>query len=75
MANLIFPSESTRRIVSVAGAQTPILSTAGQTATVYSDSAGTTLASITTYPGNAVVTGSQLTLDAYGRLPFFYGPD
>jgi hypothetical protein len=56
-------------------------SAAGGTATVYSDSAGTTLADIRYYdpatpstPGGAV-SGSELTIDYYSRYPLFWFPD
>lgn len=53
-------------------------SAAGLTATIYTDSAGTTLATIYTYDGTntpgAAISGSQVTLDSNSMLPKFWFP-
>lgn len=72
MASLPFPDAGSRRAEDTAGR--PAVAKA---AVVYSDAAGTTLATIYAdaagAPG-AAVTGSVLTTDAYGFLPLFWGP-
>jgi hypothetical protein len=49
-------------------------SLAGETATVYSDAGGTTLANIQTV-GAVAIPSAQLTIDSDSRLPLFLGPD
>lgn len=75
MSNLIFPAEQTRTVEGVGTAGTPFTSEAGLTAVIYNDAAGVNLAGIAAYPSGTSIPSAQLTLDAYGRLPFFYSPD
>lgn len=73
MARLPFPDTGSRLTLTPEGR--PALS---KTGTVYTDSAGTTLADIVAdsdgTPG-AALAGSQVVTDAYGMLPIFWGPD
>lgn len=72
MARRMFPDD--RLVYAQNGAAGAILrGSAGSTATVYTDAAGTTLASILNEDGSANAS-STLTVDAYTRLPLFQGP-
>lgn len=70
MARLIGPDEASRLVYTSAG----LAKAQGYTGTVYTDAGGTVLASILTLAG-AAISGSQVTVDAYSRLPLFQFPD
>lgn len=72
MARRTFPDD--RFVIKPGIANAALRSAAGDSATVYTDSAGTTLADIQTTAG-AAITGSVLTVDVYSQLPLFLGPD
>lgn len=75
MARMVFPDD--RFVYRVAG--TALTLAPAATAVFYTDSAGTVLADIRTYDGTttpgAVLAGSAVAVDAYSRLPLFWGPD
>lgn len=72
MARLTFPSD---RLVYKAStfAGSGFASSAGSTATVYADAAGTTLADVQNLDGSANATAT-FTVDSTSRLPLFLGP-
>ena len=74
MAELLGP-DAASRTVDLGGGK----SAHGRTATVYSNSAGTTLAAILTWDGTetpgAAISGSQVTVGAGSQLPLFWFPD
>jgi hypothetical protein len=74
MAELLGPDAASRTVDLGRGQ-----SAHGRTATVYSNSAGTTLAAILTYDGTetpgAAISGSQVTVGAGSLLPQFWFPD
>jgi hypothetical protein len=76
MARLLGPDANSRLVYALVGGS--LASTAGKTATIYSDAAGTLLADIATYDGTqtpgAVITGSVLTVDSTSQLPLFWFP-
>lgn len=72
MPSLLFADAGSRKVEYLSGA--PAIN---RLATVYTSAAGTTLAAIyadTAGAPGAAITGSQLTTDAYGYLPLFWGP-
>lgn len=77
MSRLLGPDANSRLVYSFTG--TLLASAAGATATVYSDSGGTSLADIATYDGTqtpgATITGSTLTVDSTSLVPKFWFPD
>lgn len=77
MARLLFPDEGSRLAYRVRG--TDLRAVANSTATLYSDAAGTILADVRSYDGTLTpgpsIPGSVVTVDAYSRLPLFWGPD
>ena len=73
MARLVFPNSGDRLVYRVSG--TSLLVATATPVTIYTDSAGTLLADIQTYPGAVAVPGSVLVTDStYGTMPEFYGP-
>lgn len=77
MTRLLFPDEGSRLAYRVRGSD--LRAVADSTATLYSDAAGTILADVRSYDGTLtpgpVIPGSVVTVDAYSRLPLFWGPD
>jgi hypothetical protein len=73
VARLVGPDEGSRAVYTVVGGIWR--SAAGLVATVYSDSNGTVPADILTQPGGSPISGSQVTVDGYSRLPLFQFPD
>lgn len=73
MSRLIGPDEGSR-LAYLVRADTTIQAYRNLPVTIYSDAAGTVLANILTYPGGVAVTGSVLTTDQYGMLPYFQFP-
>ncbi len=73
MTRLVGPDEASRTVYTIVGGV--LRSAAGLVATVYTDSGGTTLANILTQPGGSTISGSQVTVDAYSRMPLFQFPD
>lgn len=80
MARLLGP-ETSQRLVTAPGYGGGFTTFGGRVATVYTDAAATTLASLLAYqsgsptvPG-AAVTGSLVTIANDGRLPLFWFPD
>lgn len=77
MAQLLGPDAGSRLVYVLSGGY--FRSAAGRTATIYSNSAGTVLASINTYDGTGVpagvIAGSIVTIDQYSRLPLFWFTD
>lgn len=76
MARLLGPDANSRLVYALVGGS--LASTAGKTATIYSDAAGTLLADIATYDGSqtpgAVISGSTVTVDSNSLLPKFWFP-
>lgn len=74
---LLFPDEGSRLAYRVY--RKDLRAVADSTATLYTDAAGTILADIRSYDGTQtpgpVIAGSVVTVDAYSRLPLFWGPD
>lgn len=77
MSRLLFPDEGSRLAYRVRGSD--LRAVANSTATLYSDAAETILADVRSYDGTLtpgpVIPGSVVTVDAYSRLPLFWGPD
>lgn len=73
MSRLVGPEEGARSVYTITGGV--YRSAAGLVATIYSDAGATAPADILTQPGGSAITGSQLTVDAYSRLPQFQYPD
>ncbi len=73
MARLIGPDEASRTVYTIAGGA--LRSAAGLIATIYADEAATTPANILTQPGGSTISGGQVTVDAYSRLPLIQFPD
>jgi hypothetical protein len=73
VARLLFPDAGSRRADDANGKPAPL-----RVFTVYSDAAGTVLADIAAHDGSgtpgAVIATSQVTTDAYGYLPRWWGP-
>ncbi|MFG3418741.1 hypothetical protein [Micromonospora sp. NPDC048063] len=70
MARLIGPDESVRLVYLPDGRARA----QGLTATLYADQSGTMLADVLTEAG-APIAGSQVTIDAYSKLPLIQYPD
>jgi hypothetical protein len=73
MSRLIGPDEGSR-LAYLVRADTTLQAYRNLPVTIYADAAGTVLANILTYPGGLAVTGSVLTTDQYGMLPYFQFP-
>lgn len=78
MARLIFPDEGSRLVYRTSGTALALMP--GANALIYTTSAANVLADLRMHDGTDVVTevgitGSVLTVDAYSRLPLFWGPD
>jgi len=75
VARLVFPDEGSRLAYNViAGTMRAV--DANTVVQVYTDAAGTAPADLlahSSYPSSVV--GSTVLIDAYSRLPIFYGPD
>ncbi len=78
MARLLGPPASQRLVIGGDWRGSPV-TFAGRTATVYTTSAASVLASIAAYDGTetpgSVISGSTLTIGSDGRLPLFWLPD
>lgn len=74
MAQLLGPDNSSRTVL-----LGPAQSAHGRTATVYTDSAATSLATINVYDGTetpgAAISGSAVTVDSESQIPQFWFPD
>lgn len=77
MARLLGPDAGSRLVYVLSGGY--IRSAAGRTVTMYTDAAGTVLASLATYDGTgtpgAIIAGSTVTVDSNSLLPRFWFPD
>lgn len=75
MARLVGPDEASRLAYRIRSSDGALLDAVGLLATVYSDAAATTLASIQTHPGGAAISGSQLNVGTDSLIPLFKFPD
>lgn len=74
MPRLTFPDEGSRLAYRMTTANQPLLSAAGASVVVYSNSLGTVLADIQTVGGGAI-GGSVFAIGADSLLPLFLGPN